>query len=173
MNTGRTRLLCCVKRILTQLEQGRNLMKHFKQFLAVFIVAAVVTSNAYAVFNGYDMLANSVPQTMVFNTAQSDGNRVTLYFPSSALPAKFLCYFTENNNQQLQGISASITSENSRIDFMPGTEPTMEAGKSKVKMFTVTSTTRNKTTGSVDFTLNGDLSTLKTKAITMICSMRK
>ncbi len=147
-------------------------MKYLKPFLALLATAVLVANSAYANIK-VDVLPNKIPNTIQFKLGQADGDSATLFFPNSSLPAKFLCYFAANNNEQFKGITAHITSNKDTLEFMPGTDDTMEAGKSDAKMFTVASAIGNDKIGSINITLEGDMSALKAKIITMICTMHK
>ena len=150
-------------------------MKYMKLFLTSLVGTLLVANSVYAdAKNSHDILPNKIPETIQFNPAQPGGDKATLFFPNSSLPAKFLCYFAANNNQQLKGISARITSEKDKIDFMGNSNDNlMEAGKNDVKMFAVTAAIGSDKIGRVDITLEGDKSALQAKMITMICTMRK
>lgn len=148
-------------------------MKHYKSFLMLLASSLLMTSIAYAnPLNRHDMLPNNIPESIVFNLTQPGGNSAEIFFQNSSLPAKFLCYFTSDGNQQFKNITASITSTNSKVEFMPGVDTTMTPGKTDVKMFTVSSL-QHTGTGSIVIALEGDIPANKGKTITMICTMHK
>lgn len=147
-------------------------MKLSKRLLTPLIVISLFqVTSSYAAFN--QMIApNKIPKTIILHTAQANGDVATLSFPNSSLPAKFLCYFSVNN-QEGSDVIVRIDSAEDNIEFLPGTNDLMESKANEVKMFTITSAIGNNPTGQIHFTVEKNNSRLSNNAISITCTMHK
>ncbi len=148
-------------------------MKHPKQFFAILVASLFASSMSQAI-TVREISANNLPQIVKFFPTQPDGNVVKFTFLSTALPANFSCYFDNSmNGRQTTGIQADITSNSNILDFSSDAgNNIIKAGKSRVKMFTVSAATKSQRKGEVVFTLDNNTK-LNAKVIFMTCAMYK
>jgi hypothetical protein len=145
-------------------------MKYPKQFFTLLVAGLLVSSLAQA--SETFIKPDKVPKYIKFYPKQSNGKTAKFNFQNSALPAKFLCYF--DTIRQTKGIRASITSENSIVEFSNDAPSNMiEAGTINPAMFTVQSARGNSPKRSITFTLDMRDSKFKGNSISLTCIMSK
>ena len=146
-------------------------MKTLKPFLASLAAVFLIANSAYAdPLNKQDILANNIPISIEFMLGQKGGNTAEIFFRKTFVPAHISCYFAPANNQQYKGIVAHFASDNAKITFQPGADPTLAGGGNEMKMLAIESITNNGNIGSITITLDG---TINVKTATIMCSMQK